>query len=255
VMVAAYDQISALNYSSLHHMATSALLYHWRTKHPRPATAALDFGIAAHVAILEPNAFAARYVVAPEGLDRRTKKGKAWVEEHSDRVVLTAADGARIELCARAIAAHGPASELIEGTNREVVIEWTLDGIACKGRVDVHAAHLVDLKTCRDLGRFQRDAAGYHYHAQIAWYRDGAVSAGVLNDDAPAYLIAVESVEPFDVAAFVVPTDVLDVGRRLYRRWLGKWKQCERSGLWPGQHPALDFLELPEWAMRDEGGF
>ena len=252
--MAAYDKIKALNWSSLHHMETSAHLFNWRAEHPRPETSALSFGSAFHVAILQPDRFEEIYAVQPASVKRTTKAGKAWAAEQGNRTILNTADAERIVAMASAVTAHAPACDLLEDLNTEIAVEWMLEGVPCKGRMDaLSMLRLVDLKTTRDLKWFANDAAKFAYHGQLAWYRDGAVAAGMLDDEAPVHIIAVESAEPYDVAAFIVPTEALEAGRRLYRRLFFKWLECNRSGIWPGRHPSLDFLELPAWAL-DEGG-
>ena len=252
-----YRDIDALNWSSLKAMHESPALYRWRQEHPRPDTAAYLLGRAVHCAILEPDDLLDRYVGRPEGLDLRTKDGKTWREDVGEREVLTAAQWSTVQACALSVAAHGPASEVLSGTDREVAVTWVLDGVECKGRVDaLHADRLVDLKTTRGLGRFVRDSASYLYHAQLAWYLDGAVAADALRPEAEVYIVAVETSEPYDCACYRVPGWVLEVGRGIYQRCLADLRVCEHTGIWPGRHPGVVDLDLPRWAdpgADDEG--
>ena len=250
-----YEDIKALNWSSLRDMAASPLLYAWRQEHPRPDTAAMALGRAIHCRVLEPDAFDGRYVVRPRGLDGRTKEGKAWAAEQVGRDVLSADDGDLVETCARAVHDHEVAHRIIEGCLYEQALTWVLDGIGCKGRIDaLDRGSIVDLKTCRDMGAFARDFARMSYHGQLAWYLDGARLAGAVDTDARAYVVAVETSEPYDVAAFVLPDDVITMGRTLYRTLLDLWVSCREADCWPGRYPALTPLELPRWAKAAAEG-
>lgn len=252
-----YESIKALNWSSLKHLTSSPLLYAWRQEHPQPDSAAMALGRAVHCAVLEPDTFGSRYIVRPAGLDGRTKKGKAWAAEARERglEVLGADEGATVTLCSTAVHDHDAARGLLEGCLYEQAITWALDGVACKGRLDaLDRGSVVDLKTCRDMGAFARDFARMSYHGQLAWYLDGARLAGAVDDDARAYVVAVETCEPYDVAAFVLPADVVEMGRALYRSLFELWVSCRDADCWPGRHPALTPLELPRWAMGADAG-
>lgn len=253
-----YRDIKALNWSSLRDMAASPLMYQWRQEHPRPDTAAMALGRAIHCAVLEPYEFETRYALRPDGLDGRTKEGRAWLADVRERGLeaLGVDDARTVALVREAVREHEVAHRLLEGCLYEQALTWVLDGIACKGRLDaLDRGSIVDLKTTRSLADFARDFARLSYHGQLAWYADGARLAGAVDADARAYVVAVETSEPYDVAAFVLPDDVLELGRTLYRTLLDLWVSCREADCWPGRHPALTPLELPRWAMAaDEGG-
>lgn len=256
-----YADIEALNWSSLRHMATSPLLYRWRQDHPREDTPALALGRAVHCAILEPDLYDSRYLVRPEGLDGRTREGKAWLADAgaSGREVLTAEQGEVVAACAASVLGHRHAAYLLAGTRREETVTWTAPGgVAAKGRLDACSAdRLIDLKTTREIGRFERSAADLLYHGQLAWYRDGAVAAGAVSADAAVYIVAVETSEPYDCGVWLVPGVVLEAGRELYSRLLGIWVECRAAGIWPGRYPGIETYELPPWAAGSvgEGGW
>ncbi|MFA5154787.1 MAG: PD-(D/E)XK nuclease-like domain-containing protein, partial [Clostridia bacterium] len=194
-----YESIKALNWSSLKEVATSPRAYRWRQDHPREDTAALAMGRAVHCAILEPAEFEERYIVRPDGVDLRTKEGKAWRTdaEASGREILTAEQGETVEECVASVGAHPDVAGLLEGCLVEQVVTWTdpATGVECKGRLDaLTRRQVIDLKTTRELVRFESDAARLLYHGQLAWYLDGARAAGVVDPDAKAWIVAVETV-------------------------------------------------------------
>jgi hypothetical protein len=116
---------------------------------------------------------------------------------------------------------------------------------------------VIDLKTTKDpLPRlFARDAARYLYHGQIAWYHDGAIASGALASHAagPPMIVAVQTVEPYDVAVYFVSEATLEAGRALVRRLIDRLAACQAADIWPGVAPEPVWLELPRWAdERDE---
>lgn len=279
----AYHEIKAMNWSRLVSIEDSPLMYQWREDHERPDTPSLAFGRAIHCGIMEPDDFGRRHPVPEVGPCRATtKKGdpcgnnalpgasycgihggkgeaEAWIASLGpDAEPITADQRETVELIVERIHAHQDAGRLLEGTRVEAACTWTdpATGVLCKGRMDSIAPdRLIDIKSCHDMAIFPREVARYNYHGQVAWYRDGAVAAGVLSESAEVYLLVVETSEPYDVAVFRVGFDALEAGRRLWKRLLGLWLECERSGVWPGRHPAITDLELPRWAsgMIDEG--
>lgn len=262
-----YERIEAVNWSLLREMETSPRALRWRADHPREDTPTLRLGRAVHCAILEPDEYAARYLIRPSHVDARTAAGKAWLVEAAERGVdvLTAAESETVAECAAAVLDHRVASALLAGTRREVPLIWTdpATGLDCKARLDAvglggqgdtfGVPRVVDLKTTRDLGAFARGAARYLYHGQLAWYLDAAITAGLVPEDAQAYLVAVESVGPYDVACWRVGAEALAAGRALWRRLLGLYAECQRAGEWPGAHETIEVLELPPWAAGVEG--
>lgn len=71
-----YEEIAAINWSTLKLIDVSPLMLRHRVEHPRPDTDALELGRAIHCAILEPERFATSYVAEPD-FDLRTNTGKA----------------------------------------------------------------------------------------------------------------------------------------------------------------------------------
>jgi len=244
-----YEQIEALNWSSLKEMAASPLHYQWRVEHPRRDTPAFALGRAVHCAILEPDAFDERYFV-PEALQCVASTKAGLLQRQAGTVLV----------CVESVARHAEASAALEGTHREVACTWTdpETGTACKGRLDAVArGRMVDMKTTgRGLATFPRDAANYLYHGQLAWYIDGAIAAGLCDRDAAVQIVAVETCEPYDAALFTLPPYVVEAGRRLCRRLLSEWVECRAAGIWPGRYPSATALHLPDWApgMRDDEG-
>ena len=270
-----YESINALNWSSLKHMAVSPMAYRWALDHPRKDTPALLLGRAVHCAVLEPEVYRDRYLVPEEKRCATTKKdgercshsalpfadhcgvhkgqaeADAFAADHPGVEVLTADQGETVEACVASVRAHHDVSDLLEGCTTEQVVTWTDPGtgVACKGRIDALTPRtVIDLKTTRELARFEQDAARLLYHAQVAWYLDGARAAGVVDPSARAWIVAVETVGPYDCGPLEVAGADLDAGREVYRRLLDTWVSCRDTGDWYGRIPVGRRLELPRWA-------
>ena len=93
-----YNALDAVRRSALWEMRKSPAHYLYKVTHPEEPTPALLFGVAAHMAVLEPERFQAEYIVAPK-IDRRTKEGKeAWTAlMKSGKALLSKDDSDKIE--------------------------------------------------------------------------------------------------------------------------------------------------------------
>ena len=251
-----YSALPAVNWSSLHLLAASPLLYRWRADHPEAERSqSLIFGAAVHCVILEPEKFGARYALF-DGT-RRGKEWDRWQVENAGRESLKPDEMARIEACVNAVQSHRAASELLRGGRAEEVVQWTDEatGLACKGRLDyLRPDGVIDLKTSRDVSpaKFGRDAANFGYLGQLAFYHDGSVASKVSTGTLPPHIIAVQSDAPYDVAVYYLDDAALDIGRSMYRTLLRKLIECEAASYWPGVCPEPMPLLLPKWAEQTE---
>ena len=269
--------VTRLNWSTLKYLATSPKLLKWRTTHPQADTPALRLGRAIHCAILEPEAFQKRWVVAGQ-CAAKTKSGEpcksqgslCWAGEWYCKVKGHAVEGAfpvtgEVEVierdeetlvasCASAVAGHRVASKLLKGGLAEHGIEWTNaeTGIACRGRLDyLRPSEVVDLKSTAEetVRGFTRVVTSRLYYAQLAWYHDGAIAAGKIQSDAklPA-IVAVQTVEPYDVVPYRLTRATYEAGQILYRDLLLKYRDCLSADVWPGIADGEIPLDLPNWA-------
>ncbi len=278
-----YQKIRAVNWSSLKHMSISPRMYRYRLANPEPRKPAWVLGGAIHCMVLEPETFDDRYVqlnaetikaVAP---GRNTKEGKALIADRPEwspaamssdeyqaacvkaaypgKEALTAAQHAAVLNAAAAVSDHRVACELLRGGLAEESISWTDagTGLSCKGRLDYLRPDIViDLKSSRDPSpeKFERDAVDYGYAAQVAFYQDGATAARRVSGGERPYVIAVRAKDDFDVAAFRLSAEALEIGRAIYRGLLGRLAECTAADYWPGVAPELRLLNLPPWAEK-----
>lgn len=229
-------------------------------------TAAMKLGTAWHAAVFEPDEFAARYIMVPEGIDRRTKEGKAlWAEIlESGQEPMSQDDYGRILRMAASAIEH-PVSKVIfdqEGGAAEQSMFWQdgETGARCKIRPDYAVAPcemfphglLVDGKTGEDMSPegFGKYAMNWGLHIQAAFYCDG-FQAVLGTEKPPAFVwLAQEKEAPHATAYYSASDDFLDYGRRQYRTLLRTYARCMERNEWPGYPKNVQSLALPAWAAK-----
>jgi hypothetical protein len=259
-----YTSLERVNISNLKEMARSALHYRYRCAHQKES-ATLSMGRSAHTAILEPERFERDFIVWDEVTDggkmspRRGKKwdafcefnkGKTVVKPDEFRFACNVRDAVRHKPVARKYLCDGPCelSLLWEDAETKAPCKGRLDLVTTVGQIDC----IVGIKTSRDLDprKFSAQAASLHYYLQWAFYYDGY---STLTGKSPRIVeICVEATPPYDVVVYVVPADVLELGREAYRELLVKLGDCERAKRWPGRADNEVVFQLPAYMQRDE---
>ena len=175
----AYHAHPAISKSHLDQVARSPLHY-WAAfldpaRQQREATPAMQIGSAVHTHVLELDQWDARYVTAPEGIDRRTKVGKAewevFTTASTGRTVLTKADADLVMRMGRSVFGHPAAAMLLNMPGKaETTHMWTdaATGLQCKCRPDWltdDGRLIVDLKTTENASprEFARSIATWRY--------------------------------------------------------------------------------------------
>lgn len=236
-----------VRFSSLKHMAKSPAHYFAALR--RNANVQSDvmrFGVLVHTLVLGGQGYAAY-----DG-HRRGKEWDAFRKARANRgkMLVSRAELLRARKVARAVKNDPIAGPLLKG-KREQEIFWDHAGRRCGGRIDVIGTGgqwIADLKTAAtaDPAFFPRAALRMHYAAQLSWYREGAHLNGLMAPDVPAYVIAVEPVEPFAVVVYRIGDAALELGERSWRAWIERVRVCEDSNFWPGYTQTIAALDVPE---------
>lgn len=246
-----YHRHDSISKSGLDLIAKSPA--HFRYAAHREPTRAMTLGTATHMAILEPDLYAAQYVTLPDGVDRRSSVYKEAVKTRSEESVLVRSEADRIEGMTAAVRGNREA-QLILG--RAGVSEASLfatdpvTGVAVRCRFDwlTYDLHAVDLKTtaAADDDSFAKSIVNYRYFVQEAFYRD--VFQWATGEKLRSFtFLAVESEMPHCVTMPVLADDVVAYGRQLYRRDLNRYADCLASGVWPGLDGAPHVIGMPGW--------
>jgi hypothetical protein len=205
----------------------------------KPATPAMEFGKAFHMALLEPELFSDSYICAPE-VDRRTKEGKELylkfvANQPANINIINSDDERKLAQMIESIMTNPIASELLaECDKRETSVLWdNLDFmIPMKGIIDAHCTdYIIDIKTCADAqpDKFQRDAYFSDYHRQAAIYMDAIPTAKEY------YLIAIEKEAPYGISVHRMDQTMIDKGRDQYINLINEYRNwvdlgCPNSG-------------------------
>lgn len=227
---------------------------------PPAQTPAMRLGSAFHAYLLEPaSSFHDEYTIAPAGLDKRTKEGKAWVESVGSLEILSLDDATAIWGMTESLANNPTIADLgsIHRQN-EVSIVWidAATGTLCKGRLDMiretapDSWTIVDPKTCADASPEEFGKAAYNlgYHIQAAFYLWGCSQLG-LNVDKFLFA-AVEKTPPYASAVYELDDDFLSLGWQEVRRLLDLYAECTRTNTWPGYSPEPVTISPPAWRMK-----
>lgn len=232
----------AVRFSLLKYIARSPAHYLHALTSERPDTAAMRLGRLVHTRVLGGDA-----VAVYDG----ERRGKAWLEyatANEGREIVTIKEYDAAAPIADAVLRNADARELIIDAAHETQVSWSSAGRACTGRLDVLGdTYVADLKTTNDASPagFARQAYRMGYHAQLAWYCDGAKRPD-------AYLIAVESSAPYPVTVMQITPAMLDEGRRQYRTWFELLRNCEDSNQWPEYAQTVVPLDVPGWIELEE---
>ena len=222
----------------------------------RKETPAMFFGTAIHARLLEPEVFAQKYAVAPGG-DKRSKEYKEFEIANTTRKVLSADQMAAIEGIGRKVASHRSAATLLHSGRKEHTLVWQdpATGIWLKIRpdclcTDFDTGICLDLKSTEDASAdaFVRSCVRYAYDLQAAVYLEGLRT--VFGSDFDFCLLAFEKAEPYGVALYGAPEEMIARGYRRFRQALDILKECRETGCWPGYQPDGDYtiLEWPRYA-------
>jgi exodeoxyribonuclease VIII len=232
----AIDRISAHQLMDLY---ISPELWKYRRENKMEATDAMNFGSLVHCFILKPDDFYHDFVVVPK-VDRRTKEGKQTYAEFEvsslGKIVVTEdqvkkaremSDRVRISTLARSL--------LDVATHREVPHMFEFRGVLCKMKPDAYSDKtIIDYKTTSSLSSFQFDFRKYHYDLQAAWYLRADSIVNQTATKKTFYIIAQETVAPYQVQVFQVGQDSLAVGWNKVEKALDNYKLAKETGVYFG---------------------
>jgi exodeoxyribonuclease VIII len=195
-------------------------------------------------------------VVRPEGVDFRTKDGKAWRDANVGRQIVTAEDMATAEAQRAALLAVPELAHALSNGRAEVSAFWidSRTGLLCKLRADwLHTLPdgrviVVDLKTTADAdpAEFGRSVWKFGYHRQAAHYTAGLTACGI---DVAAFLFAaVTNARPFLAVPYMLDDEATRKGAEQVVELLDRFAECRRANHWPAYGDGVQVLSLPAWA-------
>ena len=266
---AAYHAHPAVSKSHLDLVARSPLHYWARYldphRVPQEPTAAMAIGSAVHTHVLELDQWDLQYAVAPSGIDRRTKAGKAewdaFQSELGSRTAISRDDADLVMQIGRSVLKHPAAAYLLGLPGKaETTHMWDdeISGLQCKCRPDWllnDGSIIVDLKTTEDASpnEFQKSIAKWRYHVQAAWYLDGIEKATGKRPEQFIFIV-VEKKAPFACAVYVADPQMVEIGAQTARADLDKLNVCKAADHWPGYSDQIEIINLPPWMRPKADG-
>lgn len=261
----------SLSASIAHLLCTQAPVHAW-TSHPRlnpnfveEEDEKFDLGTAAHSLFLEGE----NNMIEVTFDDWRTKAAKAARDEirSQDKLpILSKYYGRTLKMVGIAAQALFEAEDLrltVADCYAERTVIWSdPSGVHLRARPDLWAKHkslLIDYKTVdnADPRIFARQAINLGYDIQaalqvMAW-RVAKIDAegrqDVLMVDPGYCWLVQERKEPFACSVVGIDATMLELGMSKLAYARGLWRDCIRSGFWPGYPLKTYWAETPPWAL------
>jgi hypothetical protein len=223
---------------------------------------ALKIGTALHLAVLEPKKFERVVRSIPKGLKLNTKLGldfkTKFIEpgEAQGEIYIKEEDMVHVMGAAQALYAEPQIASLLSRITPETTFLFRPDTVTlCKARLDgfiqdAEAPVVVDLKSTRDVVRFERSLIDYGYHRQAAFYMEAFEQAfGVVPK---FYWIAVEVTPPYLYRLMSPTPELLEKGEAEYLETLADFRECVTREYWPGTFKGVEEVTLPHWMKPEE---
>lgn len=249
----AYHAWPAISKSGLDLINRSPAHYRYGTK--REATRAMEIGTAIHTALLEPERFAAEYVLLRDVADRRASEYKQAVAAHGSERVLVSHEADSVAGMQESVRNSTAASSALSTAGwRELSMFATcpVTGALVKCRFDIltEDGNAYDLKKTQDARQdaFSRTIANYRYHVQAAFYSYvyALVTGRVLQTFS---FIVVEQEPPHCAAVYALDSEATAQGKAEAMADLTTYAECVASGVWGGYDEANNIIGLPHWAI------
>lgn len=246
-----YANRPGLNASLLTEGVRSMKHMRYAAANPTEPTAAMRWGKLCHSCLLEPERFDRDYAVF-DGEARRGKAYNEFVEANDGREIITAVEAERLAYLIEQVHGNPAAKTLLTEGDREVSVFWDTEEYgAAKCRCDVLSPnHIVDVKTTGQIERFTPTAARMLYHVRLGWYQIGV--RGDAAQALPVYILAIEAEPPHDCIIYEYDAEALAVGRDVAVAVAKRYRECERSGDFPGICADIKTLRLPEWMLAGD---
>lgn len=149
----------------------------------------------------------------------------------------------------------------------EVPVEWLVDGVPCRGRIDEldtdgtgpHGCFIADLKTCDNAMKQSSDNAIYScgYDIQAAAYLEAVETLHPDLAGRVRYFLNFAEMDPLpnearNIVTVEVGGSMLEMGRVRWNRARDIWRQAHATGLFQGYQRDIRRAEAPPWALAAE---
>lgn len=252
-----YHSEDHIGSTSLKQMAVSPGHFFEAWKGPRVHKKAYDEGQAVHSVLLEQSLDV--FVRRPDGVDGRTKDGKAQLEAlaASGKVVLSADVYDSLERRLGTFVASGEAMNLYNGSDVELshYARDPITGIYIKARPDMMKAGIItDLKTTENMAGFERQIWNYGYHIQAGFYSlVTELTTGVPVKE--FRFIAQEKKAPYGVQVFAFNKTDIAFFKEKARELLNRASVCIQEDRFEIYPDIVKKVMVPVWVYSNEFDF
>jgi hypothetical protein len=265
--IEAYHSNPAISHSKLELFRRRPVLYYKRyiakTLPEQEQSPAFRMGSAVHCAVLETKTYHDRYATKPEGIDRRTKEGKAAYAEyearHAGKTLISSEEQDAVDNIYEEISNHPVASQLLgEGlpeltwrTKGPIALQCRTDWFRESASVLGDGPLVVDLKTTESLddeafSNFERSAFKFGYHRQAGFYCS-LISELTGKPVTKFAFLVVEKQEPYGIRIFSLSERAIILGQEETVADLKRIKNCLDLGAWPNLAEDVRILHIPKW--------
>ncbi len=241
------------------------------TRDQQPQSEAMLLGSLLDCLLLEPDAFAFRYVVIPADAPTRparaladykrpsleTVQACAWWEDFDSalagRRAITAAQHERAQGMAASMRSRKDFATILESGTKAVIV-GDLCGLRCKCEIDIFilaSRRIYDVKKCPDASNsakgFVKSILDYRLDIQAAFYLDLAAVAGYAREEF-TFLVS-EDEPPHFTNAITLHRDEprIEYSRRQYKMALQTLAKHIAGNHWPS-YAQFEAAAWPEWA-------
>ncbi len=222
---------------------------------PKPSSMrAMEIGTAFHTALLEPDRYAAEYVVVTGCDDRRVSAYKDAAKIYGGHKALTESEGSSVTVMAESIRSNKAANSLMTRKGYAELSAFVRDpetGVLMRCRFDwlTDGGVCIDLKKTQDCREhaFSRSLHNYRYHVQAAMYSH--IYELLFGQPLQAFkLLAVEEDPPCANVLYDIDPLALQHGHTLYRQALESYAKSLENNSWES-YSGTGVVTLPEFVL------
>jgi exodeoxyribonuclease VIII len=255
---AEYDATIAINCSGMKHLLKSPSHYRANLTAEKTESKALRMGSLVHHIVLEATPATEKYAAIPEGIDRRTKEGKAaYSAFEAESVGKTILSNDEWEVCDYVAASMVRAKDAIGVTFTATELMFSVDycGVTLKSAIDAVGddGYLYDLKTAEDASPkgWLQAARNYRYALQSYFYRLAYEVAFGIRPKGFRFIVA-EKEPPYEYAIYELGPEIMSYAVTDFEAGLKSYKSCMALDEWPGYGSDIKVIDIATKASTAE---
>lgn len=248
-----YHNQAHIGSTSLKQMAVTPAHFLQAWKGPKKESKAFDEGHAVHSVLLEQSTEA--FVRRPDGIDGRTKEGKAQLEalKESGKIVL---DGGVFDSLEERLNTFVKSTEAMKcydhaEIEKSFYAQDPVTGLFIKARPDIYKPGvIVDLKTTANVRYFDKDLFKFGYHIQAGFY--AMVTEIVTGVKIREFkFIVQEKAAPYGIKVFKLNHNDLAFCKEKARELLNRVSVCMKEDKFPAYDDIETEIQIPMWIYQD----